>query len=159
MSSGTTAAQPHAPDNPYPTATYADAKRSNRATQQEEDKMNLDEAIDYINRGRTATYSAADIDTIRRVTAELGVSEFEGRQDGRFFADVDGRVHVHPTMIVTNQPVAGSTRTDTYPPLPFQLELSRWTERGSLAAPTDTTVRMCQNCFNPLDAGHDDGCY
>ena len=121
--------------------------------------MDLDAAIEYLNRGRTVKFSAADVATIRSVVAELGVVEFEGRQDGDFFTDVDGSVHVHPTMIVTSREVAGSVRTDTYRQWPYRIELSRWSERGAGGAAGATDRPMCQHCFNPLDDRHAEGCY
>lgn len=104
-------------------------------------------------------FSVADIAVIRAVVAELGVVDFEGRQDGDFFTDVDGLLHVHPTMVVTSRQVAGSVRTDTYRQWPFRLKLSRWSERGAGVSLGAADRLMCQDCFNPFDVRHADSCY
>jgi len=91
--------------------------------------MNIDEAIMEFENRRGKKYSHGDLQKIRAVVAELGLSQFDIQGDGAdsaFVYDIGKVLHIHPTMLVAGTPYKDSFNRGPEPyvkfPHFFQLE-------------------------------------
>ena len=122
------------------------------------EELTLELALHELRSGK-APYGAADVATIVRAVADVGARPPFVLMDG-WVGDMRGLLHIHPTMIVLSREVPGSVRTDTYAKWPWRIELNGWLGRDSVRRSTESVHRqVCQQCFNPIDDRHADGCY
>ena len=114
--------------------------------------MNIDQAITKFNSLRTNQFSTADVDTIKQISTELGLTEFHVIPSGDYFRDINNVVHVNAGFVVSKTHSQFMEADDVYASMGFNWR--KWLSGVARSSSTDSTAKnIRESC--PLCAGQE----